>query len=244
MALLLNNSNVTHPDVNFSAPPNTAVDLTLHKHSLLSSPYSLNSFQNPVSSAFTPFKIPDLFKLPAPTFIPMVESIYPLLPSVKASHKIYALAARILSTIIVWAKNIPSFATLTLSDRLLLLEESWREIFTVTSAHILQPLDWRIVIDDKNNKIDMNEIAIFEEILDELIKVKPDIAEYGYLSGIALFKTNFGENNVSTSSKSNVVKRLQDVPAVASLQEQSQRVFIDVSNQILLIFFLTYLILK
>lgn len=129
-----------------------------------------------------------------------------------------------------WAKNVPAFTSLSLSDRLLLLEESWRDLFVIGSAQFLYPLDLKILIDGKNKGMTVKDVDIFEGSLMEITKIRPDANEYSCLRAIVLFKTVFGEKsgNGKPGDTGTEPRRLQDLPAVVALQDHSQVVLSEV----------------
>ena len=50
-------------------------------------------------------------------------------------------AARLLFMSVKWAKTVPAFVTLPFRDQVLLLEESWRELFVLGAAQFQIPVD-------------------------------------------------------------------------------------------------------
>ncbi|GJQ81572.1 tll [Trypoxylus dichotomus] len=144
------------------------------------------------------------------------------------------LAARLLLMNVKWAQNIPSFITLPLSDQLLLLEESWRELFILGVSQFLGPLDFHglvraagILDRDRDRRIRyLEEIKEFQETLAKLAQYQVDSQEFDFLRLMVLFKTNFERpSSSSTSPRSNTpveVKTLTNPPAVTLVQDQSQ----------------------
>ena len=57
---------------------------------------------------------------------------------------VYEVAAKILFMCVKWAKSVPSFLSLPLSDQTLLLEESWAQLFLLGIAQ------WSIQVDEGN----------------------------------------------------------------------------------------------
>ena len=50
-------------------------------------------------------------------------------------------AARLLFMNVKWAKSVPAFVSLPLRDQLILLEESWRELFVLGASQFNLPLE-------------------------------------------------------------------------------------------------------
>lgn len=86
-------------------------------------------------------------------------------------------AASLLLMNVKWAKNVPSFTSLPMGDQVLLLEESWRELFMLGAAQFLAPLDLGPVIqycgalDSSNEKVStfLVEVRNFQETLEKLV---------------------------------------------------------------------------
>lgn len=54
---------------------------------------------------------------------------------------VYETSARLLFMAVKWAKNLPSFASLAFRDQVILLEESWAELFLLNAIQWCMPLD-------------------------------------------------------------------------------------------------------
>lgn len=204
-----------------------ALDLALPKHNLVPAP-PLTLFHSPYPyrlNLMTPSVAPCPSKIPSPP--PIIPSL--LTPS--DPEAICESAARLLFMNVKWAKNVPAFTSLSLSDRFILLEESWRDLFVIGSAQFLYPLDLRVLVDGTNPRINIQQIEMFESVLTEFTKVRPDYSEYTCLRTIALFKTNFGETSGGCSPSQAELKKLQDLPAVAALQDHSLAVLNEVRYQ-------------
>lgn len=55
-------------------------------------------------------------------------------------------AARLLFMSIKWTKNVPAFLGLPYRDQVVLLEESWRELFVLGAAQFQMPLDATVLM--------------------------------------------------------------------------------------------------
>ncbi len=64
-----------------------------------------------------------------------------LSPYHHSAEGIYETAARLLYLSVTWARNVPAFIQLPFRDQIILLEESWRELF------ILFAIQWNLSLD-------------------------------------------------------------------------------------------------
>ncbi|KAM3968469.1 nuclear receptor subfamily 2 group E member 1 [Aphomia sociella] len=220
MALFLKDPPVPSPENGLPPPP--ALDLALPKHTLLPPP-AMALFYNPYTYNRIPLPTPPLlpppkFPLPPPFAGPFLTATDP--------ETLCETAARLLFMNVKWTKTVPSFTSLSLSDRLILLEESWRDIFVIGAAQYLYPMNFKILLDGENTRIDARDVEDFERVLMEIIKLHLDSNEYACLRGIALFKTTFNEKSDGSSPTQNNAdhRRLQDLPAVAGFQNHSRTV--------------------
>ena len=55
---------------------------------------------------------------------------------------IYEIAAKLLFMSVKWAKSVPSFLSLPLSDQTILLEEAWAQLFLLSISQ------WSIQVDE------------------------------------------------------------------------------------------------
>ncbi|CAD6998685.1 unnamed protein product, partial [Ceratitis capitata] len=69
-----------------------------------------------------------------PTFVP--QNLY-----VQPHETVYETSARLLFMAVKWAKNLPSFASLSFRDQVILLEESWSDLFLLNAIQWCIPLD-------------------------------------------------------------------------------------------------------
>lgn len=157
------------------------------------------------------------------------------------------IAARLLFMNVQWTKSVPSFTRLNYKDQLLLLEESWRELFVLGAAQFNLPLPLGVAqklsdfseIQKKSEKSFsleyevkfLQEVKLFQEVLLKFKQLHVDMHEYACLRAIVLFKTSFEQNNVvssSTSSSSSPSsstadsKSLTDLAEVTMVQDHTQ----------------------
>lgn len=206
-------------------PIPSALDLAMPKHNLLSllpNPYIPSSYSL------------NRLKYPEP-LVPMRVGSPTIITSAFVNHMepeaICESAARILFMNVKWVKNVPAFTSLSFPDRLLLLEESWKELFVLGTAQFLYPIALRRLFNPLNSRLEMKDLEAFETALAELARIRPDTNEYACLRGLALFKTTFVPDITPLlPDQPPKIKRLQDIPTVAALQEQSRVVLNEVIN--------------
>lgn len=217
MALLVKDSAPSE----MRLPP--VLDLAMPKHNLpLPPPLAL--FQGPY-----PYRI----NLMAPPLAPSTSKFLspaPMIPCLLSPSEPEALceaAARLLFMNVKWVKNVPAFNSLSLSDRLILLEESWRDLFVIGSAQFQYPIDVKILFDDKNPRINAKDVQAFESAIADFSKTRPDSNEFACLRAVVLFRTI--EDKSATSCPNRTERKLQDLPTVAALQDHSLAVLSEVS---------------
>ncbi|XP_054163913.1 nuclear receptor subfamily 2 group E member 1-like [Oppia nitens] len=153
-------------------------------------------------------------------------------------------AARLLFYNIKWLKTLPVFVSLPMRDQLLLIEEGWRELFILSAAQFMLPIDMEPLIasvginsssllasrDDSSalslstaSKTDkfvtfMTEIRCFQELVTKFKELRVDTTEYTCLKAIVLFKTDFPS---SSSTSSTTVHELRDSAAVSAAQDRA-----------------------
>lgn len=132
-------------------------------------------------------------------------------------------AAKLLFMNVKWAKGIPAFESLSIEDRIYLLGETWKDLFVIGAVQFLYPLDLKILLNRKNNSIDMKDVALFQAALAEVAKLRPYSMEFTCLRGIMLFKTSSNERTESRTEK------LQDPYNVAAEQERNKNILNEVS---------------
>lgn len=118
-------------------------------------------------------------------------------------------AASLLLMNVKWAKNVPSFTSLPMSDQLLLLEESWRELFVLGAAQFLAPLDLGPVIQhcgalDSSNEEKVStflvEVRDFQETLEKLVN-------FQVISQLICMTIIFGSNGMQLGFYSSSLPR-------------------------------------
>lgn len=137
-------------------------------------------------------------------------------------------AARLLFMNVQWAKSMNSFTSLPLCDQLLLLEESWRELFVLGAAQFLPNVDLSMLISfsgaldhNLNSSSLLQNVQEFQKILSNLRQFQMDQQEFACLRAIILFKSTF-EKPSSSSSPCLETKLLAEPTEVARIQDETQ----------------------
>ncbi|XP_031635238.1 photoreceptor-specific nuclear receptor-like isoform X3 [Contarinia nasturtii] len=155
--------------------------------------------------------------LPMPNFMPPT-SLYN-----HTQETVYETSARLLFMAVKWAKNLPSFAELAFRDQVILLEESWAELFLLNAIQWCMPLDPSNCplfsvsehcnnINGNTNNLSKQELALDIRVLhDTLCRFKSilvDPAEFACLKAIVLFRSE--------------TRGLKDPAPIENLQDQAQ----------------------
>ena len=122
-------------------------------------------------------------------------------PTNLMSENINEMAARLLFMNVKWAQHVPAFTSLPYRDQMLLLEESWRELFVLSSAQFALPAELAA----------SEELKSLQETIAKFQAMNVDTTEFACLRAIVLLKT--------------VVERedeLRDQVTINSLQDQAQ----------------------
>ncbi|KOB77575.1 putative Orphan nuclear receptor NR2E1 [Operophtera brumata] len=216
---------IPSPEIGLPMSTHIPTSPTMPKTTLLPSsmPLALSLFSHPFAhfNGVNLFNTPSVI-VPAPTPMPPVFSMRSNILHRDDPQKQCEVAARLLFLNVKWTKSIVPFESLSLPDRLLLLEESWAELFVLGLAQYLYPIDLNVIFDRGWARIDRTYVEIFESVLVEIAKIRPDPDEYMYLRSLIMFKTTF-DNGVDNDGRSSTLahnKRLQDLPAVAEVQSR------------------------
>ncbi|KAK6308705.1 hypothetical protein J4Q44_G00201680 [Coregonus suidteri] len=138
--------------------------------------------------------------------------------SVMGIDNICELAARLLFSTIEWARNIPYFPELPVSEQVALLRLSWSELFILNAAQSALPLHMAPLLAAAGFHSQpmsaervvsfMDQVRLFQDQVDKLTRLQVDSAEYSCLKAIALFSPD--------------ACGLTDPVHVESLQEKAQ----------------------
>ncbi|XP_064841471.1 COUP transcription factor 2-like isoform X1 [Oncorhynchus masou masou] len=133
-------------------------------------------------------------------------------------ENICELAARMLFSAVEWARNIPFFPDLQITDQVALLRLTWSELFVLNAAQCSMPVHVAPLLaaaglhaapmSAERVVSFMDHIRIFQEQVEKLKVLHVDSAEYSCIKAIVLFTSD--------------ACGLSDVTHVDDLQEKSQ----------------------
>ncbi|XP_066942770.1 nuclear receptor subfamily 2 group E member 1 [Macrobrachium rosenbergii] len=210
-------SALSHPKIlrhSSTALPEEMVNIMMMNSSTLDRRRQASSFTIPTSST-----------LHAPT------PRYPHelgLPLFSCSDGVCETAARLLFMNVRWAKHLPAYAALPYRDQLTLLEWGWRELFVLSAAQFLLPVEVGASLascgltSETSNAFlvaILRDIKLFQDIITKFKEMCVDPTEYACLKAIVLFKTVWEKGS---GGGREVTTELRDVTAVAALQDQAQ----------------------
>lgn len=119
------------------------------------------------------------------------------------------LAARLLFSAVEWARNIPFFPELQVTDQVALLRLVWSELFVLNASQCSMPLHVAPLIAAAGLHATpmaadrvvafMDHIRIFQEQVEKLKALHVDTAEYSCLKAIVLFTTGKTVDSTATA---------------------------------------------
>nr|XP_046915500.1 nuclear hormone receptor FTZ-F1 beta-like [Dermatophagoides farinae]XP_046915501.1 nuclear hormone receptor FTZ-F1 beta-like [Dermatophagoides farinae] len=128
----------------------------------------------------------------------------------------YEISAGLLFTGVKWIKNLPSFASLGFRDQIVLLEESWTEIFLLNAIQWSLPLDKCSIFSSQNipNGNDyVPEIRVLNDMFQRFRIMAITPTEFACLKALALFKPE--------------ARGLKDVTKIEQMQDQLQSMLLQ-----------------
>ncbi|EDS45680.1 conserved hypothetical protein [Culex quinquefasciatus] len=148
--------------------------------------------------------------------------LYGQSPMFNFQETIYETSARLLFMAVKWAKNLPSFASLTFRDQVILLEESWAELFLLNAIQWCMPIETSACTLFSLNEhcSSVNNSGIFKpgqlaqdlRVLNDTLcrfkSVMVDPAEFACMKAIVLFRSE--------------ARGLKDPVQIENLQDQAQ----------------------
>ncbi|KAF7409507.1 hypothetical protein HZH68_003888 [Vespula germanica] len=147
------------------------------------------------------------------------------------------LAARLLFSAVEWARNIPFFPDLQVTDQVALLRLVWSELFVLNASQCSMPLHVAPLLAAAGLHASpmaadrvvafMDHIRIFQEQVEKLKALHVDSAEYSCLKAIVLFTT--GNDPLGYSQRQDwillwnirTVKSYDDPACLSSVQRSS-----------------------
>lgn len=158
-----------------------------------------------------------------------VMSPFPLLPSPSDAQFewIYETAAQLLLRNTRWLKGQCVAAQLSMADQLTLLENSWCDLFILSSAKYLLHMNPLLcaykLVDSVKNASDkysqiLNEAQMFHSLLIKLAQMGIDEREYDCLQAIILYNMDSGRAEGTSEVGTD---RVQEPSKIASLQNDA-----------------------
>ena len=115
-------------------------------------------------------------------------------------------AARLLFSAVEWARNIPGFPELQLTDQVALLRLVWSELFVLNAAQCNMPLHIAPLLAAAGLHASpmaadrvvafMDHIRIFQEQVEKLKSLHMDVAEFSCMKSVVLFTTGQLEEKI------------------------------------------------
>ena len=112
-------------------------------------------------------------------------------------ENICEIAARLLFSAVEWARNIPFFPDLAVTDQVALLRLTWSELFVLNAAQCPMPLNVAPLLATASMHTNhvgsdrmvtfMDNIRVFQDQIEKLRNIHVDAAEYSCLKAIVLF---------------------------------------------------------
>lgn len=123
-------------------------------------------------------------------------------------ENICELAARMLFSAVEWARNIPFFPDLQVTDQVALLRLTWSELFVLNAAQCSMPVHVAPLLAAAGLHASpmsadrvvafMDHIRVFQEQVEKLKVLHVDSAEYSCIKAIVLFTTGKKKNSLFT----------------------------------------------
>ena len=142
--------------------------------------------------------------------VPAAAAAAAMMPWSFSPETICESAARLLFMNVRWAKSVPAFTTLPSRDQIVLLEESWRELFVLGAAQFTLPIEAGTLmtalglssspfgmagmpcptaVSTERQLGLLSEIKAFQETVAKFKQMNVDPTEYACLRAVILFKT-------------------------------------------------------
>ena len=141
-------------------------------------------------------------------------------------------AARLLFSAVEWARNIPGFPELQVTDQVALLRLVWSELFVLNAAQCSMPLHIAPLLAAAGLHASpmaadrvvafMDHIRIFQEQVEKLKGLHLDVAEFSCMKAVVLFTTGKASLPSPLLSPYPDACGLTDSSVIEQLQEKSQ----------------------
>lgn len=108
----------------------------------------------------------------------------------KSTQSLYESATKLLFLSIRWAKSIPSFNQLPVSDQKKMLNDSWAELFVIAAAQ------WGLAFDDELLAVSPY-LKLLQNVMKQFVSLKVDHFEAACLKALILFRGDFTGDSTS-----------------------------------------------
>lgn len=180
-----------------------------------------------------------------PTYAPPIASPPHTIttPSETALESVRETAAQLLFINLRWIRDHCKTHQLSMADQLLLIEESWSELFIIAAAQNLMGFNYNPLLcacdamntnrlNGKQNAAIGTEVNSFQNILFKLAQLNVDEKEYNCLRTIILFKNRNQSSSGSScgSPCSSNEKSLQDASKMMNVYEETLQTLANYIN--------------
>lgn len=139
-------------------------------------------------------------------------------------------AAQLLFMNVQWVRSLSAFTSLPIQDQLLLLEESWLDLFILGASQFLPLMDLGIVVQASEvmqrephlAESFLKSVEEFQETLKKISQFQLDPHEYACLRAIVLFKTTFNKSASNTHGLKDKEKKLNEFSKISVIQDDAQ----------------------
>ncbi|XP_028396333.1 photoreceptor-specific nuclear receptor-like [Dendronephthya gigantea] len=125
------------------------------------------------------------------------------------SESLQKMAVHLVSNSVNFAKNISSFKTMPFRDQIILLEESWKDLFIIDAAFFSIPLDMSYIAPPgEGSSTLISSLRVLQDLVTRIQALALDKTECQYLKTVVLFKPD--------------IKGLKDSEQVERHQDEAQ----------------------
>lgn len=183
-----------------------------------------------------------------PPYVPVQNAFPSLEATLAAAHKMRESAAHLLFQNIDFVKKCRACVRLPPADHLILVEESWRELFILSCAQLMMPVNCSQLLhayelwhasnsrtmfvgyrQDPASLFFYKEVDNLQQLLNKLDQLRIDFNEFEFMREIMLFKMAAVDNvpldTSDNSTDDGTLATLQEPERVRQCQEEAQRKF-------------------
>uniref|UniRef100_T1H0Q4 NR LBD domain-containing protein n=1 Tax=Megaselia scalaris TaxID=36166 RepID=T1H0Q4_MEGSC len=173
---------------------------------------------------------PSVYSQNSPFINLLPSRVLPPTPPLIGVEHIKETAAEHLFKSVNWIKNFEKFTKLPMSDQLILIEDSWKDLFIVAMAQHLYNVNFSQLLyayetecsNQEYSTIVAKEILRFQEVVNQIVLLRVDLAEFDYLRTLLLFKSCNNENDSPSIKTTTEKNSLVDSERVRALYEEAK----------------------